>query len=319
MCVVPKGWVCSGGRSDLFLHHHGPPQSRCFLHDPCPACPLLLQAANPFPAAYRSQGLILDVLPVLNQHKSSELATITNRQPSKEPGQELFAQLLLKASSKVTVIATGEDVRRPQHGCDCSIQACGAGAPTAGQLSEKSHAGADSGWCDCGRCAACQRIPTATDPAAVQATYSGLKYRPGSLLMASSPSCCFVLTFQLAAGPLSNLAYALETYPTQIADKIERVWWMGGALRVKGNVYEPRTDGSAEWNSYWDPAAAGVVWRSNVPLTLVPLDGTNKVHTQLFSFLAVCTVLCKAQLCTTWHKQQCASSVESTETGQLVC
>jgi inosine-uridine nucleoside N-ribohydrolase len=46
---------------------------------------------------------------------------------------------------------------------------------------------------------------------------------------------------------------------------------------VHGNVYEPHTDGSAEWNAYWDPAAMGVVWGSSVPLTLVPLDGTNKV------------------------------------------
>jgi hypothetical protein len=53
--------------------------------------------------------LILDVLPVLNQHNPSELAATTNRQLLKEPGQELFAQLLLKAPSKVTVIATGEE------------------------------------------------------------------------------------------------------------------------------------------------------------------------------------------------------------------
>lgn len=53
---------------------------------------------------------------------------------------------------------------------------------------------------------------------------------------------------------------------------------MGGALRVRGNVYDKDTDGSAEWNSYWDPHAVGVVWSSNVPVTLVPLDGTNKVR-----------------------------------------
>jgi hypothetical protein len=80
-----------------------------------------------------------------------------------------------------------------------------------------------------------------------------------------------------ATGPLSNLAYALDRYP-EVADRIGMVYWMGGALRVKGNVYQPHTDGSAEWNAYWDPAAMGVVWRSSVPLTLVPLDGTNKVR-----------------------------------------
>jgi purine nucleosidase len=80
----------------------------------------------------------------------------------------------------------------------------------------------------------------------------------------------------LLAGPLSNLAYAIQHYPA-VVDKIQHVWWMGGALKVHGNVYEPHTDGSAEWNAYWDPAAMGVVWGSSVPLTLVPLDGTNKV------------------------------------------
>jgi inosine-uridine nucleoside N-ribohydrolase len=53
---------------------------------------------------------------------------------------------------------------------------------------------------------------------------------------------------------------------------------MGGALRVAGNVYgQPSSDGSAEWNAFWDPPAVGVVFNSSVPLTLVPLDGTNKV------------------------------------------
>jgi purine nucleosidase len=54
----------------------------------------------------------------------------------------------------------------------------------------------------------------------------------------------------LAAGPLSNLAYALDKQP-EVAAKVARVWWMGGALRVPGNVYDPQSDGSAEWNAFW--------------------------------------------------------------------
>lgn len=90
---------------------------------------------------------------------------------------------------------------------------------------------------------------------------------------------CFVVfpQFSMHTGPLSNLAYTLDKYPETVS-KISRVWWMGGALRVSGNVYEANNDGSAEWNAYWDPAALGVVWNSSVPLTLVPLDGTNKVR-----------------------------------------
>ena len=36
-------------------------------------------------------------------------------------------------------------------------------------------------------------------------------------------------------------------------------------------------DGTAEWNIYWDPVAAKRVWDSDVPITLVPLDVTNRV------------------------------------------
>jgi len=96
----------------------------------------------------------------------------------------------------------------------------------------------------------------------------------------TSRECSCTLTrppLSCPPGPLTNLAYALDKYP-QVADKIKHVWWMGGALGVRGNVFEPNTDGSAEWNAYCDPQAMGVVWNSSVPLTLVPLDGTNKVR-----------------------------------------
>lgn len=66
-----------------------------------------LQAANPFPAPYRSQGLILDVLPVLNQ-KPSDVADLRHRQLQKQSGQEYFAQLLLQQQQKVTIVATGK-------------------------------------------------------------------------------------------------------------------------------------------------------------------------------------------------------------------
>lgn len=66
-----------------------------------------LTAANPFPAPYRSQGLILDVLPMLNHGDSSDLAALKDRQLQQQPGQEFFAQLLLQQTEKVTVVATG--------------------------------------------------------------------------------------------------------------------------------------------------------------------------------------------------------------------
>jgi purine nucleosidase len=80
----------------------------------------------------------------------------------------------------------------------------------------------------------------------------------------------------LATGPLSNLAATLDLAP-EIEPKIRELVWMGGALQVKGNVDADDHDGTAEWNSYWDPPAVARVWRSKVPITLCPLDVTNRV------------------------------------------
>lgn len=79
-------------------------------------------------------------------------------------------------------------------------------------------------------------------------------------------------------GPLTNIAYALKKNPA-VADKISSTWWMGGTLRHPGNIFNnSNSDGTAEWNVFADPQAAAVVWDSKVPVTLVPLDATNKVR-----------------------------------------
>jgi pyrimidine-specific ribonucleoside hydrolase len=80
-------------------------------------------------------------------------------------------------------------------------------------------------------------------------------------------------------GPLTNIADALEKNPA-IQEKIKRFYIMGGAVQVKGNLIIPGftdylTNDVAEWNVYIDPPAARKVIRSDVPVTLVPLDGTN--------------------------------------------
>jgi purine nucleosidase len=81
----------------------------------------------------------------------------------------------------------------------------------------------------------------------------------------------------LITGPVTNLAAALTREPA-LAAKIEEVVWMGGALRVAGNVRDYEHDGSAEWNAYWDPAATHALWHaSEAPLTIFPLDATNHV------------------------------------------
>lgn len=82
----------------------------------------------------------------------------------------------------------------------------------------------------------------------------------------------------LMTGPVTNLAAALTQEPDLTA-KIEEIVWMGGALRVAGNVRDYEHDGSAEWNAYWDPPATHALWQINteVPIRLFPLDVTNQV------------------------------------------
>lgn len=54
---------------------------------------------------------------------------------------------------------------------------------------------------------------------------------------------------------------------------------MGGAVNVHGNVFlGDRTDGTAEWNIFWDPPAAQkVLTCTSLKVVLFSLDSTNHV------------------------------------------
>ncbi|MFQ5934530.1 MAG: nucleoside hydrolase, partial [Dehalococcoidia bacterium] len=78
----------------------------------------------------------------------------------------------------------------------------------------------------------------------------------------------------VATGPLTNIARAIETAPTAMAQAKEIVI-MGGAVNQSGNI--PPL-GVAEFNIYVDPDALEVVLGFTVPVTLVPLDVTHKVR-----------------------------------------
>lgn len=83
----------------------------------------------------------------------------------------------------------------------------------------------------------------------------------------------------VALGPLTNLAEAFESKPAWLS-QIAGVTVMGGAVDVAGNVGASGVgidNPHAEWNLYIDPRAANFVLRSSVPVTLVPLDATNRV------------------------------------------
>lgn len=71
-------------------------------------------------------------------------------------------------------------------------------------------------------------------------------------------------------GPLTNIGMAIAKEPS-VVGRIKEIVWMGGAFDEPGN-----TTDLAEFNAYVDPHAADIVFRSGVPLTIVPLDATHK-------------------------------------------
>jgi pyrimidine-specific ribonucleoside hydrolase len=88
----------------------------------------------------------------------------------------------------------------------------------------------------------------------------------------------------LALGPLTNLAEALKREPS-VASSIQEIVIMGGAMQVPGNlgdggVFQTKNK-TAEWNIFVDPWAARIVFRSRIPIVLVPLDATNTVPIDL--------------------------------------
>jgi purine nucleosidase len=74
-------------------------------------------------------------------------------------------------------------------------------------------------------------------------------------------------------GPMTNLATALIQAP-DLKVGIKEIVAMAGAHFHGGNVTP-----SAEFNVYVDPHAADVVFRSGLPITVLPLDVTHKART----------------------------------------
>ncbi len=74
-------------------------------------------------------------------------------------------------------------------------------------------------------------------------------------------------------GPLTNIALALIRAP-EIAQKICEIVLMGGGFFEGGNITP-----AAEFNIYVDPQAAEVVFKSGIPIVMMPLDVTHKALT----------------------------------------
>jgi purine nucleosidase len=73
-------------------------------------------------------------------------------------------------------------------------------------------------------------------------------------------------------GPLTNVALALLKAPA-IAGRIREIVMMGGGFFEGGNITP-----AAEFNIFVDPHAADVVFRSGIPIVMVPLDVTHRAR-----------------------------------------
>ena len=76
-----------------------------------------------------------------------------------------------------------------------------------------------------------------------------------------------------ALGPLTNLAAAFLKAPDVVA-RVAEVVLMGGGCFEGGNITP-----AAEFNIYVDPEAADIVFKSGIPLVVMPLDVTHKAIT----------------------------------------
>mgnify|MGYP000641440633 CR=1 FL=1 len=74
-------------------------------------------------------------------------------------------------------------------------------------------------------------------------------------------------------GPLTNIATAFRQAP-DIVDRVQQIVLMGGAYFEVGNITP-----AAEFNIYVDPEAAEIVFKSGVPMVVMPLDVTHKALT----------------------------------------
>ncbi len=71
-------------------------------------------------------------------------------------------------------------------------------------------------------------------------------------------------------GPLTNIATALQKAP-DVAGKVQEIVLMGGGYFEGGNITP-----TAEFNIYVDPQAADIVFKSGIPIVVMPLDVTHK-------------------------------------------
>ncbi len=75
----------------------------------------------------------------------------------------------------------------------------------------------------------------------------------------------------ITLGPLTNIAHAFQRDP-ELASLVNQIIIMGGSINAMGNV-----TACAEFNMFYDPRSAQLVFRSLTTKTLIPLEVTRKV------------------------------------------
>ena len=89
----------------------------------------------------------------------------------------------------------------------------------------------------------------------------------------------------VTVGPMTNLAMVLCLRP-DLAERIKRLVFMGGNVRVPGNVTQ-----AAEFNIWFDPEAAAAVLSSTIPhIVMFGLDITNHALIRKTQFDAIVEV-----------------------------
>jgi len=81
----------------------------------------------------------------------------------------------------------------------------------------------------------------------------------------------------LALGPMTNIASVFVSKPG-LAENIDQIYVSDGAVNVEGGIYieYPEINNHVSgWNLWVDARAAGIVFKSGVPVVLIPLDLTS--------------------------------------------
>ena len=89
----------------------------------------------------------------------------------------------------------------------------------------------------------------------------------------------------LCLGPLTDVAYLIESLP-DATTLIDEIVWTGGDISLTpgqlppANIDTSTSPGAnpyAEWNVYWDPFAVAAVFASGIPVTMFPTLVTDQV------------------------------------------